>query len=147
MDDLINYMGYLWISSDDGVVTIGVDEEAVVDLTGDLGLSLPDQDDVVMPGKICGEIESESGTLNIYSPIAGTVLEINEAVLENPSLLLEDPMDEGWLIKIEAESTEKLDAVIRKLSDEGGEDIDEEFDGDVDDDEEGESSEEEDQTA
>jgi len=142
MDDLINYMGYLWISSDDGVVTIGVDEEAVVDLTGDLGLSLPDQDDVVMPGKICGEIESESGTLNIYSPIAGTVLEINEAVLENPSLLLEDPMDEGWLIKIEAESTEKLDAVIRKLSDEDGEEI--EDDSELDELEEGED---EDQTA
>lgn len=140
MNEQINYMGYLWINADDGIVTIGVDEEAVVDLTDELTLSLPDQDDVVMPGKVCGEIESESGTLNIYSPVAGTVLEINEAVLENPSLLLEDPMDEGWLLKIEPESTEKLDSVLQRLSDDDSEDLDEDYDEEDD-------TEEEDQTA
>lgn len=107
-EDHIPYMGYLWVTEEDGIVTIGVDEEAAADLTEDLILNLPDVDDIVMPNKVCGDIESENGNLNIYSPVNGTVLEVNEAILDNPDLIMEDPLDEGWLVKIEADDVERI---------------------------------------
>ncbi len=127
MSDIITYMGYEWISVVDGVVTIGINEDGASDLGDDITLHLPEEDDVVMPGKVCGEIETDSGTLNIYCPVAGTVLEVNEAVLENPELLLEDPTDEGWLFKVEADDPDKIDLVsIKNTSSDDDDDEDEE---------------------
>ena len=146
MDEQIAYMGYLWVSSEDGVVTIGVDEEAASDLSDDLTLNLPEEDDVVMAGKICGDIESENGNLNLYSPVSGTVLEINEAILDNPSLILEDPLDEGWLFKIEADDPSQLDKLRKKPTSNADDDEDEDESDDDDDydDDDYEESEDED---
>lgn len=134
MSDAINYMGYEWITVEGGIVTIGLTEDAVGDLSEDITLNLPEQDDVVMAGKTCGEVESENGNLNLYSPVSGTVIEINEAVLENPAMLFEDPSDEGWLFKIEADDPDKLDQIsLRAKSYEDDEDEDEDDDDDDDD--------------
>ena len=136
MSDIISYMGYEWITVEDGIVTIGISEEAASDLSDDLILNLPEQDDVVMAGKACGDIESENGNLNIYSPVSGTVIEVNEAILENPSLILEDPSDEGWLFKVEADDADKLDQIslrAKSYEDEDDEDDDEDDEDDVDD--------------
>jgi len=128
-------MGYEWISVVDGVVTIGINEDGAADLGDDITLHLPEEDDVVMPGKVCGEIETDSGTLNIYCPVGGTVLEVNEAVLENPELLLEDPTDEGWLFKVEADDPDKIDLVSIKNTSSDDDEDEEEEDDDYEDDE------------
>ena len=131
----MTYMGYEWITVDDGVVTVGLTEDAVEDLSEEFTLNLPEADDSVSAGKICGDIESDNGNLNLYSPVAGTVIEINEALLENPNLLQEDPTDEGWLFKVEADDVEKLDRLSLKMgSAEDDDDEDEEDDDDEDDD-------------
>lgn len=138
MSDLISYMGYEWITVEDGIVTIGISEDAVSDLSEDLILNLPEQDDVVMAGKICGEIESENGNLNIYSPVSGNVIEINEALIENPELIFDDPTDEGWLFKVEADDPDKLDqiSVSSKSFDDDEDDDDDEDEEEEDEDEE-----------
>lgn len=132
MSDAINYMGYEWITIEDGIVTIGLTEDAVSDLSENLTLNLPEQDDAVMAGKVCGDIESENGNLDLYSPVSGTVVEINEAILENPEMLFEDPTDEGWLFKVEADDPDKLDQI--SLRAQSYEDDDFEDDDDDDDD-------------
>ncbi len=148
MEDLLNYMGYEWLSVDDGVVTVGLTEDAVADFTDEVVLNLPEQDDSVSAGKICGDIESDSGNINLYSPVSGTVLEVNEALLENSDLLLEDPTDAGWLFKIEADDPDKLDRLslrTRPPDDDDDEEDDDDEDEDEDDDyedEDGEKSEE-----
>jgi glycine cleavage system H protein len=134
MSDIISYMGYEWITVENGVVTIGISEDAAGDLSEDLILSLPEQDDAVMAGKVCGDIESENGNLNIYSPVSGTVIEVNEAVLENPALIFEDPTDEGWLFKVEADDADKLDQISLRAKSFEDEDDEDEDDEDEDDD-------------
>ena len=142
MSEQMTYMGYEWISVEDGVVTIGLTEDAVEDLSEEMTLNLPEADDSVSAGKICGDIESDNGNLNLYSPVAGTVIEVNEALLENPGLLQEDPTDEGWLFKVEADDMDKLDRLSLKM---GSDDDEEEDDDDDDDDDyEDDESEEED---
>lgn len=141
MSDIISYMGYEWVTVEDGIVTIGISEEAAGDLSDDLVLNLPEQDDVVMAGKVCGDIESENGNLNIYSPVSGSVIEVNEAILENPSLILEDPSDEGWLFKVEADDTDKLDQIsLRAKSYDDDEEDDDDEDDDYDEDDEDSSN-------
>ncbi len=142
MSDVISYMGYEWITVEDGIVTIGISEDAASDLSDDLILNLPEQDDAVMAGKVCGDIESENGNLNIYSPVSGTVMEVNEAVLENPALIFEDPTDEGWLFKVEADDADKLDQIslrAKSFEDDDDDDDDEEEDEDLENDDDGES--------
>lgn len=142
----MSYMGYEWISVEDGVVTVGLSEEAASDLSEDIVLNLPEQDDVVSSGKVCGDIESSNGNLNLYSPVSGTIIEVNDAVLENPDLLQEDPIDEGWLFKVEADDPDKLDRLSLNTTssdDDDEDDDDEDDDLDDDDDYEGRESDDE----
>ncbi len=140
MSEAMTYMGYEWITVDDGVVTVGLSEDAVSDLTDEIVLNLPDLDDSVSGGKVCGDVESDNGTINLYSPVSGTVIEINDAVIENPDLLQEDPTDEGWLFKVEADDPDKLSRLSLNShstddDDEDDDDEDEDEDDEEDDDE------------
>jgi glycine cleavage system H protein len=141
MQDNIKFMDHMWLSIDDGIVTVGVLEEAAEDLSDEINLSLPEEDDIVMKGKICGFIETESGNINLYSPVSGTVVEINEMVTENPELIVEDPTDEGWLFRVEAEDTTQLEKYSRGAALVSSDDEDEDEDEDDDSDEDYEDSE------
>jgi glycine cleavage system H protein len=107
--DLITYLGYEWLSVDDGIVTIGVNEEGLAELSEITKVVLPAVDEEIEPDDVCGEIETDSGPLNLYSPVEGQVVEINEAVVEDPTLLTEDPFGDGWLFRVEAKNLEDLD--------------------------------------
>lgn len=139
MDDIIKFMDHMWLSVNDGIVTVGIIEEAAEDLSDDVNLSLPEEDDIVMRGKICGHIESANGNLNLYSPVSGTIVELNEAITDNPDLIIEDPTDEGWLFRVEAEDPSQLEKYTTgsKLvsTDDDDEDEDDEDDDYEDDDE------------
>lgn len=104
MNDLITYMGYEWIMVEDGILTIGINDEGLNDLGEITKINLPSGDEETVPDEICGEIETDSGTLNLYCPVEGQVIEINEAVLEDPSLIEEDPYGDGWLFRVEAKN-------------------------------------------
>lgn len=122
MKDLLNYMGYQWISIDDGVVTIGINESGVEELTEISAVNLPAADEEVAPDEICGEIETDSGPLNLYSPVEGAVIEINEAVVEDPSLIIDDPTGDGWLFRVEAKNMDDLDELTRASTNDRDED-------------------------
>lgn len=130
-EDTIDFMGYMWIQKEDGVVTVGINEEGLQDFDEITSIELPSENDKVEADTVIGTIETDDGPLDIYSPVNGTVLEVNPQVLESPSLIQEDPFEEGWLIRIE--SSDDLD--------EDEDDLDEDDDED-DEDEESEEDEE-----
>ncbi len=129
-DDVKNFMGYLWYTEEDGIITIGVNEDALEDFEEITSLELPSEQEEVDTDAVIGTLETDDGPLDIYSPVAGTVIEINTQVLESPDLVLEDPYEEGWLIKIEA--SEEVD---EDDEDEDDDDDDEDEDDDYEDDE------------
>lgn len=106
-EDTINFMGYMWIQKEDGVITIGINEEGLQDFDEITSIELPPENEKVEADTVIGTIETDDGPLDIYSPVNGTILEINPQVLESPSLIQEDPYEEGWLLRIE--TTEDLD--------------------------------------
>ena len=74
--------------------------------------------DLVTPGTILkqfdklGEIESVKAVSDLFSPVSGKVLEINQAVIDNPQLVNQNPYESGWLIRIELNQTSELDALM-----------------------------------
>ncbi|MES3037040.1 MAG: glycine cleavage system protein H [Bdellovibrionota bacterium] len=101
-DDIKNYMGYLWYQEENGVVTIGINEEGLQDFETISSVDLPPEGEKVETDVVLGTIETDDGPLDIYSPVDGTILEVNGQVIEEPSLIQEDPFEEGWLVRIEA---------------------------------------------
>lgn len=129
-EDVKNYNHHMWYRLEDGIITIGINEEGLADITEITSVDLPPEQEKVEEDVAIGVIETDDGPLNIYSPVAGTVIEVNSAVLEEPSVIQEDPFEEGWLLRIEA--TEELD---EDEEDEDEDDLDED-DEDSDDEEE-----------
>ena len=109
MKDLITYMGYEWIMIEDGVITVGINEAGLDEFTELNAANLPTEGEEVITDEVCGELDSDQGPLNLYSPIEGNVLEVNEAVVENPSLIMEDNYGDGWLFKVEPKNASDLD--------------------------------------
>jgi glycine cleavage system H protein len=132
--DIKNYMGHLWYSNVDGIITVGLNEEALEDFDEILSFDLPKDNEDVTEDEVCGSIETSDGPLDIYAPVSGTILEINSTVVEDPAVLMEDPYEEGWLIKISADEEEH---------DEEDEDEDDDYE-DEEEDEEDEDEEDED---
>lgn len=132
-DDVRNFMGYLWVRQEDGVVTIGINEDGLEDFAEVSSLELPAEQEKIDADVVIGTLETDEGPLDIYSPVSGTVIEINSQVMEDPSIIIEDPYEEGWLIRIEAD--EELDEDEDDDLDEDDEDEDDEDDEDYEDDE------------
>ena len=119
-DQYRNFMGYLWVSKEDDIYTIGINEEGLEEITDIESIELPQEQEEIEADVAIGSVETNDGPLDIYSPVAGTITEINTAVLEDLSLIQEDPY-EAWLVKIQ--SDEDLDEVE---DDEDDDDDDEE---------------------
>lgn len=130
MSDVRNFMGYLWVQQTDGVITIGINEDGLADFEEIQSVELPAEGESVEADVVLGTVETDDGPLDIYSPVSGTVLEINSQVIDEPALIQEDPYEEGWLIKIEAEGDLDEDE-----DDEDDDDDEDEEDDDGDDDE------------
>jgi glycine cleavage system H protein len=107
--DLITYMGYEWVMVEDGVITIGINEAGLDEFTEVSAANLPAEQEEVIPDEVCGELDTDQGPMNLYCPVEGTVLEVNEAVVENPALISEDNFGDGWLFRIEPKNASDLD--------------------------------------
>ena len=105
MSERRNYMGSMWLQEEDGVVTIGINEETLEDFDEISSVDLNPEGEKVEAESVIGTIETSDGPLDIYSPVDGVVLEVNSQVVEDPSLIMEDPYEEGWLLRIDAETT------------------------------------------
>ena len=96
---------------DDGTAYVGLDEYAQSELGELVFVNLPEVGDEVTAGEAFGDVESVKAVSDVFSPVTGTVAEINEDVLDNPGLINEDAYD-AWLIKVEdvSEQGELIDA-------------------------------------
>ena len=101
-----------WVSVAGDVVTLGITEFAQQELGEVVFVELPEIGQVFNAGDEVGTIESVKAVAEIYSPVAGEVIEVNDAIVDDPELLNEDPHGEGWLIKIRLSSADDLKALM-----------------------------------
>ncbi|OQO89583.1 glycine cleavage system protein GcvH [Saccharomonospora piscinae] len=92
----------------DGVVTVGVTDFAAESLGDVVFVQLPEAGSTVTAGEVCGEIESTKSVSELYSPVSGEVVELNESVVDSPETVNSDPYDGGWLFRIRTDSVPEL---------------------------------------
>ena len=98
---------------DDGSrVRIGITDFAQDALGDVVYVDLPTVGTKVDASESVGELESTKSVSEMYAPIGGTVVAVNDALADNPQLLNEDPYGEGWLIEIEAKDPAELTALL-----------------------------------
>ncbi len=97
---------------DDGVFLVGLSSYAVEQLGDIVYMELPEEGDTVEQGGTFGVVESVKAASDLYAPLGGEILEVNQAVADNPDLLKEDPYEEGWLIKIKATNPSEFEDLM-----------------------------------
>ena len=93
------------------VATIGISEFAAQQLGNVVYVDMPEEDDEVTKGEDFGAIESVKAASDLFSPVTGTVREVTEALVENPRLVNEDPMN-NWIIKVEMSDPSELESLL-----------------------------------
>ena len=100
-----------WVAVDGDIATVGITAYAAEKLGDVVYVDLPKQGSSVATGKVVGEIESTKSVGELFAPVDGEVVESNQAVVDDPTLVNSDPFGDGWLIKVKfAELPELLTA-------------------------------------
>ncbi|MGW8768846.1 glycine cleavage system protein GcvH [Streptomyces sp. NPDC055815] len=95
-----------WLSAaEDGVATVGITEFAANALGDVVYADLPAVGSTVTAGETCGELESTKSVSDLYSPVTGEVVEANQDVVDDPSLVNTAPFEGGWLFKVRVAET------------------------------------------
>ena len=103
-----------WAKPSDDVVIIGISDYAQSQLHEIVYVELPKKDTNVNQGEAIGAVESVKAVSDFYSPVTGTVVEINEALLDSPEKINSDPYDNGWIAKVKPSN---WDTNVSKLMD------------------------------
>lgn len=103
-DGILCSKSHEYIAEKDGKYTIGLTDYAVEQLGDIVFLELPDVGAEFHKGEVFATIESVKAASEIYMPITGKIITINDAVVDNPEILNESPFEKGWLVKIESDS-------------------------------------------
>jgi glycine cleavage system H protein len=89
-----------WVRQDEDILTMGITDHAQTMLGDLVYVELPEIENGFEAGQECAVVESVKAAADIYCPVSGEVIEINEELLENPQLINEDPYGKGWLMRI-----------------------------------------------
>ena len=101
-----------WVSVEGDIGTIGITDHAQHELGDIVYVDLPKVGSAVTQGKTLGSVESVKAVSDIYSPVTGEVVEVNEVLTEKPEKLNEDPHDGAWLVKIRLSSPGEIKSLL-----------------------------------
>jgi len=101
-----------WAILESDTCTVGITKYAVEQLTDVVYIELPDVGDNVFAGDSFGEIESVKAVSDLYSPVNGEVIAINEPLISDPSAITKDPYGRGWMVKIKVERGSNLNKLL-----------------------------------
>jgi glycine cleavage system H protein len=90
---------------DDNRITIGISDYAQEEFGDISGITLPEDGDEVIKDESFGSIESQNEVTDLFSPLSGEVVEINQELLDSPEIINEDPYQDGWILRIDVSST------------------------------------------
>ncbi|RME17816.1 MAG: glycine cleavage system protein GcvH [Bdellovibrio sp.] len=102
-----------WALVDENLVTVGITNYAQDSLGEIVYVELPETGQKVTQHEPFGVVESVKAASDLIAPVSGTVVEVNDAVQSDPGLINDDPMNEGWLIKIEMDTEKELAQLLK----------------------------------
>ena len=101
-----------WVSVSGDTGSIGITDHAQSELGDIVYVDLPKVGDQIEIGKTFGSVESVKAVSDIYAPVSGEVVAINEALAATPELLNNDPHGEGWLVKVKLSSPDEIKQLL-----------------------------------
>ncbi len=101
-----------WADLDRDIITLGLTQYAADELTDVTYVEMKPEHTTVLPGESVGEVESVKATNDVYSPVGGEIVEVNQAAADQPSLINDDPFGKGWLVKIRTADPSPLDGLM-----------------------------------
>jgi glycine cleavage system H protein len=101
-----------WTRAEDGVAVIGITHHAQNELGDIVYVDLPKVGAQVELGKSLGSVESVKAVSDIYSPVSGEVIEVNETLSQSPEKLNQDPHGAAWLVKIRMSAPDQLKSLL-----------------------------------
>jgi len=101
-----------WFLIDDDVVTVGITQFAADELSDITFVDLPEIGTKLAVGDVLGEVESVKATSEIFTAVGGKILEVNPALVDHPEQINDDAFEEGWLVRIKADSVDVLASLM-----------------------------------
>ena len=101
-----------WVQVEGDIGTVGITDHAAGELGDIVFVELPETGSEFSAGDSVGTIESVKAVADLYLPVSGEIIEINEAVVDSPELVGNAPMDDGWLVKVRLVEPSELDRLL-----------------------------------
>jgi glycine cleavage system H protein len=111
-DDLYYHEEHSWARVEGTRVTVGMNDFFQKEAGDIVFVDLPDEEEDVAQGEVCGKIQSRKWIGKLVAPLSGEIVKINEALEEDTGLINRDPYGEGWILQIEASD---LDSELQEL--------------------------------
>jgi len=103
-----------WVEKSDQIIIVGITEFAQDQLGDIVSIELPKIASSFKQNDVMVIIDSVKASSDIYCPIDGEIIEINEKLLEHPELINQSPYEEGWIVKIKPSNPEQIDSLLSK---------------------------------
>jgi glycine cleavage system H protein len=110
--DLKYAKSHEWVRADGVVATLGITDHAQHELTDVVFVELPEVGRKVKAGEACAVVESVKTASDIYTPVSGEIIEVNQAVVNDPSLVNREPYAGGWFVKIRLSNAAELEPLL-----------------------------------
>jgi glycine cleavage system H protein len=101
-----------WIVLDGDIATVGITDHAQEQLGDLVHVELPELERTVAEGETVAVVESVKAASDIFAPLAGKVVEINETIVEDPSIVNSDAEGEGWFFRLELDDTDAFETLM-----------------------------------
>ena len=101
-----------WVATEETLATIGITDYAQDQLGEIVYVELPAVGDKISKDDAFGVVESVKAVSDIYAPVSGTVVEVNQELPESPEMINEDPYGDGWLVKVKVSDATELDDLL-----------------------------------
>ena len=111
-NDLLYTESHEWVRLEGDIAIVGITDHAQSELGDIVDFDAPDVGDTVEKGNDLGAIESVKVASDIYAPVSGEIVVVNENISDNPESVNDDPYGEGWLVKIKMTSVDELQSLL-----------------------------------
>ncbi|HHQ7378961.1 TPA: glycine cleavage system protein GcvH [Staphylococcus aureus] len=101
-----------WVKVEGNVATIGITEYAQSELGDIVFVELPETDDEINEEDTFGSVESVKTVSELYAPISGKVVEVNEELEDSPEFVNESPYEKAWMVKVEISDESQIEALL-----------------------------------
>lgn len=101
-----------WIKQDGDILVVGITDFAQRELGDIVYVEVETVDETIEEGEVFGTVEAVKTVSDLFMPVSGTVIELNEALENEPEVVNNDPYEKGWMIKIKTEDMSAFDALL-----------------------------------